>query len=76
LYHYAAATHLLYVGAARAATLTIAQADDTGRLSIVAQVPTRQGARNAVVGKDGTVFLAHSGLAKLSAFVVVVPSGR
>jgi len=74
--NYVPATHLLYVGAARAAKLTIARADDKGQLSVVAQVPTREGARNGVVGKDGTVFLAHSGLAKLSALVVVSPGGK
>jgi DNA-binding beta-propeller fold protein YncE len=74
--HYAPAAHLLYVGAARAGTLTIARADDKGRLSVVALVPTREGARNAVVSKDETVFLAHSGLTKLSALVVVSPNGK
>jgi DNA-binding beta-propeller fold protein YncE len=49
--NYAPATHLLYVGAARAAKLTIAHADDNGRLAIVAQVPTHEGARSGVVGK-------------------------
>lgn len=74
--NYASATHRLYVGAARAAKLTIAHADAVGRLSIVAQIATPQGARNGVVGKDGTVFLAHSGSTKLSALVVVSPSGK
>ena len=74
--NYAPATHLLYVGAARAAKLTIAHADDNGRLAIVAQVPTHEGARNGVVGKNGTIYLAHSGLTKLSALVVVSPSGK
>jgi DNA-binding beta-propeller fold protein YncE len=74
--NYAPATHLLYVGAARAAKLTIAHAGDNGRLTVVAQVPTREGARNGVVGKNGTVYLAHSRLTKLSALVVVSPSGR
>jgi hypothetical protein len=67
---------MLYVGAARAATLTIARADDKGQLSIVAQVPTQQGARNAAVAKDGTVYLAHGGQTKLSALVVASPSGK
>ena len=74
--HYAPATHLLYVGAASAAKLTIARADDKGHLTIVAQVPTQAGARNATVAKDGTVYLAHSARAKLSALVVVSPSGK
>jgi len=74
--HYVPTTHLLYVGAARAAKLTIARVDDQGHLSVVVQVPTREGARNAVVGKDGTVFLAHSGLTKLSALIVALPDAK
>ena len=72
---YAPATHMLYVGAARAAQLTIAHADPNGHLTVVARVPTQAGARNAVVVKDGTVYLAHAGV-KLSALVVVSPSGK
>ena len=74
--HYEPATHLLYVGAANVAKLTIARADDRGHLAIVAQVPTQEGARNATVAKDGTVYLAHGGRTKLSALVVVSPNGK
>jgi hypothetical protein len=74
--NYAPATHMLYVGAARAAKLTIAHADQNGHLTVVAQVPTQAGARNGVATKDGTVYLAHGGGAKLSALVVVSPSGK
>jgi DNA-binding beta-propeller fold protein YncE len=74
--YYAPATHLLYVGAARAAKLTIAHADENGRLSVVAQVPTREGARNGVLAKNGNLYLAHSGLTKLSALIIVSPSGK
>jgi len=69
--HYEAATHLLYVGAARAAKLTIARADAAGKLTTVAQVATQNGARNGVVTKDGTIYLAHGGDVKLPALVVV-----
>ena len=72
--NYAPATHLLYVGAARAAKLTIARADDAGKLTIVTQVATQNGARNGVVTTDGTVFLAHGGGVKLPALVVVSPA--
>ena len=72
--HYESTTHLLYVGAARAAKLTIARADNAGKLTIVAQVPTQNGARNGVVTKDGTVYLAHGGGVKLPALVVVSPA--
>src|SRR5579864_2787249 len=72
--HYESATHLLYVGAARAAKLTIARADSAGKLTTVAQVPTQNGARNGVVTKDGTVYLAHGGGVKLPALVVVSPA--
>jgi DNA-binding beta-propeller fold protein YncE len=74
--HYEPATHLLYVGAAREAKLTIARADEKGQLTVVAQVPTPAGARNATVAKDGTVFLAHGGQAQISGLVVVTPSGK
>jgi DNA-binding beta-propeller fold protein YncE len=74
--NYAPAAQLLYVGAARAARLTIAHADEKGHLAIVAQVPTREGARNGVVTKNGTVYLAHAGFIKLNALVVVYPSGK
>jgi DNA-binding beta-propeller fold protein YncE len=73
--HYVVATHLLYVGAARAAKLTIARADNAGKLTIVTQVSTQNGARNGVVTKDGTIYLAHGGGVKLPALVVVSPSG-
>jgi DNA-binding beta-propeller fold protein YncE len=72
--HYAPATHLLYVGAARAATLTIARADASGKLTTVAQVPTQNGARNGVVTKGGIVYLAHGGGVRLPALVVVSPA--
>jgi hypothetical protein len=72
--HYAPATHLLYVGAARAAKLTIARADASGKLTTVAQVPTQNGARNGVVTKGGIVYLAHGGGVKLPALVVVSPA--
>ena len=73
---YVPATHLLYVGAARDAKLTVARADAKGQLTVVAQVPTQAGARNAAVAKNGTVFLAHNRQAKLSALVVASPSGK
>ena len=72
--HYESSTHLLYVGAARAAKLTIARADDAGKLTTVVQVPTQNGARNGVVAKDGVVYLAHGGGVKLPALVVVSPA--
>jgi len=70
---YDAKTHLLYIGAAKAGTLTVASVDATGKLTIVATVPTHLGARNPAVTSDGTVFLAHSELVKLSDLVVAVP---
>jgi len=73
---YAPATRLLYVGAARAGRLTIARADATGKLRVEAQVPTREGARNAVVTRNGTVYLAHGGGVKSSDLVVVSPPAR
>jgi YVTN family beta-propeller protein len=70
---YASTTGLVYVGAAKAGALTVARLDGAGKLSLVAKVPTRVGARNGVVGTDGTVFLGHNGLATFSDLVVVAP---
>ena len=71
---YAPATRLVYVGAAKAGTMTEARLDASGKLSVVAKVATHAGARNGVVTKDGTVFLGHSGGAALSDLVVVTPN--
>jgi hypothetical protein len=73
--HYSTDTHELYVGAAQAAMLTIARADAKGQLSMVAKVPTHRGARNAVVAKNGTIYLAHSRV-QLPALVVIAPVTR
>jgi hypothetical protein len=72
--HYSAITHMLYVGAAKDARLMVARVDATGKLSRVAAPETHEGARNGVVTKDGTVYLAHSTLGKLAGVVVVSPS--
>jgi DNA-binding beta-propeller fold protein YncE len=74
--NYSPATHTLYVGAAKDARLTVARVDASGKLSQVAMVPTHEGARNGVVTKDGTVYLAHSQLGKLVGLVVVSPSAK
>lgn len=74
--HYEPATHMLYVGAANEAKLTIARSDAKGHLSVVTQIPTKEGARNAAVAKDGTVYLAHGGRTKLNALVVASPNGK
>lgn len=52
----------------------VAQVDASGKLSQVAVVPTHEGARNGVVTKDGTVYLAHLQLGQLLGLVVVSPS--
>jgi DNA-binding beta-propeller fold protein YncE len=70
---YVSATRLVYVGAAKVGKLTAARIDAAGKLTLVATVPTRVGARNGVVSTDGTVFLGHSGLVQLSDLVVVTP---
>jgi hypothetical protein len=70
------ATHMLYVGAAKDAKLTVSRVDAAGKFSQVAVVPTHEGARNGVVTKDGTVYLAHSQLGKLAGLVVVSPNRK
>ena len=74
--NYSPTTHTLYVGAAKDAKLTVARVDAGGKLSLVTQVPTHQGARNGVVTKDGTVYLAHSQLGQLAGLIVASPSGK
>jgi DNA-binding beta-propeller fold protein YncE len=73
---YSPATHMLYVGAAKDARLTVARVDAAGKLSLIAQVPTHEGARNGVVTHDGTVYLAHSQLGQLAGVIVVSPSKK
>lgn len=73
---YSPATHMLYVGAARDAKLTVARVDSNGKLSQFAVVPTHEGARNGVVAKNGAVYLAHSQLGKLAGLVVASPSRK
>ncbi|HEU0104610.1 MAG TPA: hypothetical protein VFT38_00460 [Vicinamibacteria bacterium] len=73
---YVPATHLLYVGSAKAGTLTIARANSAGLLALQATVPTRAGARNAVVTERGTVYLAHGGGVTSSDLVVVAPPAK
>ncbi len=72
--NYSPTTHILYVGAAKDGRLTVARVDATGKLSLIAVVPTHEGARNGVVTKDGTVYLAHSQLGQLSGLIVVSPT--
>ena len=71
---YEPAPHMLYVGAARAAKLTVARADANGHLAMVVRLPTHEGARNAAVAKNGTVYLAHGSFSQLSALIVASPS--
>jgi len=73
---YSAATQMVYVGAAKDARLTVARVDVHGKLTVIAQVSTHQGARNGVVTKDGTVFLAHSQLGQLAGLIVAAPSRK
>jgi DNA-binding beta-propeller fold protein YncE len=70
---YAPATHLLYVGAAKAGQLTVAKDDSHGKLTVEAKVPTHTGARNPAVTDKGVVYLAHSSLGGLTDLVVVTP---
>jgi len=69
-FDYSPADHRVYVGAGRAAKLTIATLDAKGGLTLVATVATKEGARNGVLSRDGRVFLSHS---KDSELVVVGP---
>ncbi len=70
---YSPATHLLYVGAAKAGQLTIARVDSHGKLVLEAMLATHVGARNPAVTGKGVVYLAHSPLGGLTDLVVVTP---
>jgi DNA-binding beta-propeller fold protein YncE len=70
---YVPATHTVYVGAAKAAKLTIARADAAGKLSLEASVPTAAGARNPAATKNGAVYLAHGGGIASNDLVLVTP---
>jgi DNA-binding beta-propeller fold protein YncE len=61
--------HELYVGAARAAKLTVAGVDPHGTLKLVRSVATVAGARNAVVTEQGAAYLTDSREGK----ILVVP---
>ena len=56
--------------------LWVARVDGRGKLTVVAQVPTREGARNGVVVKDGTVYLAHASTPKSNDLLVVSPTTK
>ena len=76
-FDYAPATHLIYVGAAKAGRLTVARVDSHGKLTLVATVATPQGARNPVVTDGGVVYLAHTlSLGALSDLAVVSPATK
>jgi DNA-binding beta-propeller fold protein YncE len=70
---YVASTHHVYVGAAKAATLTVASLDPKGSLAVLASVPTKEGARNGVVTQDGRVYLSHS---RASELILVTPQAK
>jgi hypothetical protein len=59
---------LVYVGAAKAAKLTVARLDDKGQLAVVASAETSPGARNAVVDASGASYLADAANGRLLAF--------
>jgi DNA-binding beta-propeller fold protein YncE len=60
---------LLYVGAAKAAKLTVIHVDEKGQPTVVATGPTTEGARNAVVDASGNAYLADP----INGGVLVVP---
>jgi DNA-binding beta-propeller fold protein YncE len=71
---YAPATRMLYVGAAKAALLTVIKVDAHGKMAVLAKVPTHAGARNPAVTDKGVVYLAHSAIEGFSDLVVVTPT--
>ncbi len=71
---YVEALHQLFVGAAKAAKLTVARVDEAGKLTAATVVPTAYGARNAVATEDGTAFLTDSREGKI--LIVSPAAGR
>jgi DNA-binding beta-propeller fold protein YncE len=59
---------LLFVGAAKAGRLTVAQVDDAGRPSVLATGDTPQGARNPVADAEGNAYEVDSANGQLLAF--------
>jgi DNA-binding beta-propeller fold protein YncE len=74
--NYSPAKHMLYVGAAKDGTLTIAGVDPSGKLTQVAVVATHEGERNGVVTKNGTVYMAHARPGNFTGIVVVTPNAK
>jgi DNA-binding beta-propeller fold protein YncE len=62
---YLEARREIYVGAAKAAKLTVATVDVRGRLEVEAAIATAPGARNAVVTEEGVAYLTDSAEGKL-----------
>jgi DNA-binding beta-propeller fold protein YncE len=62
--------HELYVGAGKAAKLTIVGLDATGTLTSISVVPTTKGARNAVVDENGNAYLTDAAGGR----ILVIPS--
>lgn len=60
--------HELYVGAGKAAKLTVARLDPAGALTSIATMATAAGARNAVVDADGNAYLTDSAGGRILAF--------
>lgn len=63
--------HELFVGAGKAAKLTIAGLDLAGVLSSIAVIPTLAGARNAVVDAEGNAYLTDSAGGRILAIAAV-----
>jgi len=72
-FDYMPSNHQVYAGAGKAAKLTVALLGPDGTLTLLASVPTADGARNGVVTADGRVYLSH---AKGSQLVVVSPQAK
>ena len=59
---------LLYVGAAKAAKLTVAHIDDKGQATLVTTAASVEGARNAVADANGNAYMAEPGGARILSF--------
>jgi DNA-binding beta-propeller fold protein YncE len=71
---YLESRHELYVGAGKAARLTIASLDPAGILGSIAVIPTLAGARNGVVDAQGNAYLSDSTGGRILAIASVHPA--
>ncbi|MDB4992737.1 MAG: family beta-propeller repeat protein [Myxococcaceae bacterium] len=67
-FEYLEPSRTVAIAAGRASRLTVARIDDKGQPSVVTTTPTAEGARNAVVDANGSVYVVDPQTARLLVF--------